>query len=123
MIRHLPRALLGLACFAVLTACGGTELRPEQQKEYEKLQAERQDINRRIGSATRRSEKAFRDLGAAEKKNKRAFRDLVMCGADAEGQTFGPFPWGKKRRAKLSASGTARISGLRCDRFKFKVVR
>jgi len=123
MNRSLMRALFGLALITGLAGCGGSELKPDQQKEYDRLQDEKRSIDSRIGKEQARSEKAFRDLGAAEKRKRRAYKHMVMCGARADGQAFGPFPWGQKRTAKLDPSGTIKVSGTACRVYKFEVVK
>lgn len=126
MTRRLIRALCGLALLAppaLATGCGGSELKPDQQREYDTLQAERRDISGRLGAAQRRSEKAFRDLGAAEKRKKIHYKHMVLCGARAEGQRFGPFPWGQKKTAKLKFDRSIKVSGASCGYYEFRVVK
>lgn len=112
-------AWLGLS----LVGCGGSQLKPNQQREYDALTAEQAQIKKKQGQAKARADRAFRDLGAAEKKHRQVFKHAVLCGASAKGQSFGPFPWGGKRRARLDDAGSATVSGQRCAVYRLKVVK
>ena len=121
-IRWMGVALAVLS-MSVSVGCGGSELKPTQQREYDKLKAEQSTISKSIGATTRRADKAFNDLGAAEKRKKLVFKQVVLCGATASNQTFGPFAWGKKRRAKLLSKGNKSVSGQSCQAYDLKVVK
>lgn len=106
-----------------LIGCGGSELRPDQQRQYDKLRAEKSSIAQKKGAAQRRADKAFNNLGAAEKRKRMAYKDVVVCGKSADNQIFGSFPWGKKKKAKLVKKGTTKISGKTCKTYRLKVVK
>ena len=118
----VPAALLGLALS--LTACGvRSELTPKQEAEYEALTAEKAQLAKRRSKAKARSQRAFTDLGQAEKKKKVAFRNVAVCGAEAKGQSFGPFPWGQKKRARLKSKGAVKVAGVSCGAYRVEVVK
>lgn len=106
---------------AWLAGCGGTNLKPAQQKEFEALTAERASIQRKISDARRKADKAFNNAGKLEKQKKAVFKQVVLCGGKADGQAFGPMPFSGKKRARLKANGTRKVGKSQCNAYTLEV--
>ena len=115
--------LLAVLALSITVGCGGSNLNTKQQREYDSLKKEESQIGKKIGSATKRADRAFKKLGALEKKKGLVFKQVVACGGSARNPRFGPFQWGKKHAATLVSKGSKTVSGQACKTYSFKVVK
>ncbi|MCB9523165.1 MAG: hypothetical protein H6702_07255 [Myxococcales bacterium] len=118
----MGRWLAGLALSGLtLAGCGGSQLKPNEQKEYDALKQEQASIQKRIGAANAAADKAFRDAGAAEKAKKLVYKGVLVCGGSASGQYFGALPFTGKKKAALVSKRDKTVSGVQCETFDVSV--
>ncbi|MFN3199366.1 MAG: hypothetical protein ACE366_13265 [Bradymonadia bacterium] len=123
MMRAAPTMGLMMLLSAgwLCAGCGGTQLNPEQTQEYEKLTAERAQMQQKLGQARRKADAAFDKAGSLEKRKKGIFKQVVLCGAKADGQAFGPMPFTGKKKARLKKSGTRKLGNQSCTAYTLEV--
>ena len=101
--------------------CGGSQLTPEEEAKYEKLQAERSELASDRKAMTADVDRAFKRSGTLEGQGASRVDDVLACGQRSlQNQSFGPLPFRKKKdkSAHIIQSGSAR-SG--CQAYTLKV--
>ena len=104
-----------------LAGCGGSQLTPKQQTEYDRLKKEQASNRKKIGAANAAADKAYRDAGAAEKRSRQVYKGVLVCGGSANGHYFGSMPFRGKKKATFVSKRSKTVSGVKCETYQVSV--
>ena len=124
-MRNVMIRVMGVLVFFGLAACGGSQLTPEQQQEYDQLATKKSELRGSLSKVKSKSESTFKRLGKLEKKHKAVAKGALGCGVDPGKQAFGPLPFVHKKgyRAKIVKTGARSVGSKKCLEYKLKVVK
>ena len=120
------RCVPSVALFALLVSgCGGSQLTPEQEVEYQSLQAEEEDLIAKLSAAHSERRVAYREMVRLSSQKKLGGMSAITCDVDLNQQSIGPLPFVFKRgyRVILVERGERALGARRCMAYKAKVVR
>ena len=103
--------------------CGGTQLKPEQEKEYAELGQKIHELKGELRAIQSESQARFTRLTKLEKKAGIASSKTVICGARLSGQHLGPIPFRYKTKYRVTIRGKkkASVKGRSCVKPSLKV--
>ncbi len=116
---------LSLILGIMIAGCGGTQLTPAQQDEFNSLGAKESALRGQIAQSRAKEGSTFKRLGKLEAKQKAVAKLALGCGVKASNDSFGPLPFVHKKgyRVKLVAGSKRTIGGKKCLEYKLKVVK
>ena len=82
MRKSYKASVLVLCSFSLLftVACAGSQLTPDEEKHYQSLQEERNQIANERAKLARQVQQDFAESGRLEKQNKAMARQALSCG-------------------------------------------
>jgi hypothetical protein len=109
----------------LMVGCGGSQLTPKQQSEFDALGTKSSELRSRLGKESSKTESMFRRLGKLEAKEKAVAKTSLGCGVDAAKNRIGPLPFVHKKgyRVKLSPGSKRTVGGQKCVEYTLKVVK
>ena len=123
MGRNYRVCLIALCGFSLLctVACAGSQLTPDEEKRYQSLQEERNQIANERAQLARQVQQDFAESARLEKQKKAIAKQALNCGFSLNKKAFGPLPFKKKKgkKAVLGSGKKAKRSG--CSEHSFKV--
>ena len=97
MCKSYKAIVLLLCSFSLLftVACAGSQLTPEEEKRYQSLQEELNQIANERAQLARQVQQDFAESGRLEKQKKVMAKQALSCGQSLGNQAFGPLPFKK----------------------------
>ena len=112
---------LGLVLLFV--GCGGTELNPVQQKEYENLKQQVSDLRSQARKKQSEVHQSYLKSGRLEHKHAVKTQGIYSCGVSLKKDKLGPLPFKKQkgRSLVLGKQKAVKKGGQRCFEYQAKV--
>ena len=112
-----------LGFILLLVGCGGTELNPAQQKEYESLKQQVSDLRSQARKKQSEVHQSYLKSGQLEHKNAVKTQGIYSCGVSLKKDKLGPLPF-KKQKGRSLVLGKQKVvkkGGQRCFEYQAKV--
>ena len=113
-------ALCGFVLFSTV-ACAGSQLTPDEEKRYQSLQEERNQIANERAQLARQVQQDFAESGRLEKQKKVIAKQALNCGYSLNKKAFGPLPFKKKKGKKAVFGNGKKAKRSGCSEHSFKV--
>ena len=112
-----------LGLVLLLVGCGGTELNPAQQKEYESLQQQVSDLRSQARKKHSEVHQSYLKSGKLEQKHALKTQGVYSCGVSLKKNKLGPLPFKKQkgRSLLLRKQKIIKKGGQRCFEYQAKV--
>ena len=113
--------LLGI--LLIFVGCGGTELNPAQQKEYESLKTQVSALRSQARQKQNEVHQGYLKSGKLEKKHSLITSDVYSCGTSLKRNKLGPLPFKKRKGLSLMFQRERKIKkgGQKCYEYQAKV--
>ena len=123
MRKSYKASVLMLCIFSLLctVACAGSQLTPDEEKRYQSLQEERNQIANERAKLARQVQQDFAESARLEKQKKAMAKQALACGQSLGNQAFGPLPFKKKKGKKAVIGSGKRAKRSGCSEHTFKV--
>lgn len=121
--KSIPITLLNGVLLVYITGCGGTELNPQQQREYEELTQKVKTLRAEARKKESKVQEGYLKSGRLEKKAKLKTTQLMSCGVSLKGQKLGPLPFKKKKGKSLILKNEEmkKKGGHRCFQYQTRI--
>ena len=107
----------------MLVGCGGTELNPAQQKEYESLKQQVSDLRSQSRKKQAQVQQGYIKSGKLEKKYAVQTQGVYSCGVSLKKDRLGPLPFKKQkgRSLLLQKQQIVKKGGRKCFEYQANV--
>ena len=107
----------------LLVGCGGTELNPAQQKEYENLKQQVSNLRSQARQKQAEVHQGYLKSGKLEKRYDTKTQGVYSCGVSLKKDKLGPLPFKKQKGRSLLLRQQQMIKkgGQKCFEYQAKV--